>query len=364
MGANDGRDLQGVDPKGQVFAGLAAVLYAAESAVSAGYIDQSRSTAAHAEAATGGLRGKRVLDAGCGYGTTTMALARHAPKEILAIDNSAAHVELLRTILLSLENIDDYLRAKEAPAVLGDLYERTLNHFVAMRAEFREGVFRRNGGKFLVFHQDSTEPMASSIADVIVGNNFLHWPINQRRGKYLKDGVKEDQAFSAAVADALKPLHRVLSADGVAVFLEPKDFVTVDNDPAWDADLESTTMVAHPVFIKMNQMLNGILKEEHGIERKVPKTTALFRMSEVGELFERNGFRLVRTAFHEGILPCNPVDAFFVRFPMWLGSVDLPFEAKLALGKRVRENLPALLTPQDIAVPVRGEYFTFVLERI
>lgn len=365
---SDRKNLQGVDPKGQVFSGLSAILYAAESPISGGYIDQSRVLSARVDTFCGGLRGKRVLDVGCGYGTTTMAFARHAPRKIVAVDLSLAHLGLLQTVLKTEDNIKEYLISKNAQEVLDEYFSPTVAHLESMRREYWRGVFCRNNGELQVIHKSSLELNKDQLGyfDVIVGNNFLHWPVNQLRAKYEKEtGIAIMPILDRAFRDALYPLVELLwpDNDSYMAFLEPKDFVVCDMDEELDSDLESMTMSKHPVYLKTQDVFNKLLLQRYKIIRPVTKTTALFRLSQMDKMFEEAGLKLHQVGFSEGSFACNPIDAFFVRMPMWLGSLDLSFDEKLVLMKDTKKELKSIVTLEDMSVPVRNSYFVFLLKR-
>lgn len=361
-----GRDVQGQDPKNVVFQGLASVVYAAEAAVSASYVDQSRTAAAIAEFACGGMRGKAVLDVGCGYGTTTMAILRHVPACVVAIDTSQAHMELLSLILTDGEDIDLALRRRNAPEILGRLYPGALAHFRAMRQEYLSGLFRLSGGRLIAKEGSSldlTPAVTEGTVDVVVGNNWLHWPVNQRRAVHTTAGLPDEACVTQAVIDALTPLAAVLAPDGVAVLLEPNDFAWDDEDRSWNEMLERQTMSSHPVYLAFQETINRILKDDHGIERAVPKTARLFPKSRMAGLFRDAGFVLERTCFYEGTFSCDPIDACLVRAPMWLGSQPLPFDAKMGTIERTASALRATLPAERLALPIRGEYTIYVARR-
>lgn len=212
------KQAQGMDPKGQVFKGAAAIVYAASVPVDGSYVDQSRISAACADmAVAGGLKGKRVLDVGSGFGTTALAISRYCPSEIVSLDSSEQHIELFRTIFEGELDLRAYLEGKSANEVLGDYYEPTLRAFQNMRVEYRGGLFRRLGGKLSPIIGSSLDLPHGNMApfDAVVGNNFLHWPMNQRKAEYVKQGIPESDALQRAFFDAVMPLRRALDDDGV-----------------------------------------------------------------------------------------------------------------------------------------------------
>ena len=123
-----------------VFDDLYPILYAAETPVGGAYVRMSDYAASFADA-YGGIKDKVVLDIGCGYGTTTMAIAAFNPKKIVAVDSSPQMIELLKQLLLSDDDIESWLYEKGAKDILGKFLECTVRHFEWMRAAFRDGLF-------------------------------------------------------------------------------------------------------------------------------------------------------------------------------------------------------------------------------
>ncbi len=362
-----GQKIQGDDPRGEVFQGLAAVMYAADGPVSGVYIEQSRALAAIADCASGGLRGKTVVDVGCGYGTTTLAVARHAPARIVALDTSAAHLDLFRLIAGN-GDIEEYLFAKDAPEMLGHLCRSTLRHLQTMRAELAGGIFRKAGGKIGIIQQSSTTitlEIVGGLADVVVGNNWAHWPLNQLRAERRELGIQEseEENFVNAFRGTFMPIAYVLKHGGIAAVLEPIDFAWDDEDPAWNALQEQQTMSGHPVFIRLHEEINRILWKDHGVERVVPTVARMFPKSRMAALFADCDLTLERTCFFEGTASCDALDAFLVRGPMVLGGVALPFDTKAAILDEAAKRVRAALSAETLALPVRGEYTIYVLRR-
>lgn len=362
-----GDQIQGHDPKAEVFAGLASILYAAYEAVCGAYTDQSRICATIADTLVG-LRGKRVLDLGSGYGITTQAIARHDPRQIMAIEMSEQHCELFKTVLQRDTDIAAYLDHKGAREVLEDLYAPTVAHLNAMRHEFAGGVFSRNGGQLSIVNQSAllyAHLGLMNMFDAVVGNNSLHWLINQSlsASEHEKTGESREHAVRNAVRHALRSTEYLLRPGGVAVFLEVKDFIRVVEDADCDRDLEQATMASHPVFLKLHGLLNRLLKEKHDIDRPIPTTTGLLRTDELPAMFASAGLRYKTTVFVEGTLKGDAVDVFTLGIPMLVGGLKLPFEDKLALIKRVRRALPELVTAGERSMPVRAQYFVLVAEK-
>ncbi len=360
------REMQGVDPKANVFANLYPVLYAAETPVSGGYEQQSMLTATVADQLSDGLRGRRVLDLGCGYGTTSMALARFGPARITAVDTSLAMIKLFQKVMLTDEDLESYLYELGAEEVLGDLFAVTLEHLKRRRAEFQNGIFKAQKFERLDVQCGSIIGMSQGGFHCVVGNNFLHWPVNQRKAvlkKALPDW-SDREIVDQAIRDTLRPIATSLVNGGVGVFLEPKDFITFDTDPEREAYCEAHTMSSHPAFIKFNQTFNRLLKENYGIDRATPKTTGLFAISRIAGWAEAVGLKLLRVTHVEMVYNCDPIKAIYVRMPMWLGSqTNLSFDEKLKLGQRVMAEIDSVVTPEDRAVPVQQQQFVICFEK-
>jgi SAM-dependent methyltransferase len=355
------KEIQGQDPKSSVFADLQPVLYAAETPVSGSYVASSLVTATLADA-LGGLRDKKVLDVGCGYGTTSAALANFFPGEIWAIDSSEKMVDLMKTVMFGDTDLNDWLRRRSADEVLGDLFDTALTHLIRRRTEFQDTAFCRSNRNLLSFVMSSMELLSSfrGLFDAVVGNNFLHWPVNQRKAELKKTHpVLSDAVITdLAVVDALRPIANVLKSGGVAVFMEPKDFITLDNDPGGEAHCEAHTMIAHPVFYKFNVVFNRLLKERYGIDRAIPKTAGLFPASRIPGWCELAGLKFVKMVHIEQSLLGDPLSAFYVRLPLWLGGLTkLSFDEKMALGKMTMAEMPGVLTAEDSAKPIQAQNF-------
>ncbi len=361
----------------RVFAELYPFVYAADTPLTHTYEKMSETTAAFAEAYAG-LRNKRVLDMGCGYGTTTVALAAFGPSEIVAVDMSSPMIELLRQVLLSSDPLDAFLRRRGAEAVLDEFYEPTLAHLHWIRTTFQGSLFWRppQQGALRALVWDGLQLEQAHIApvDVVVANNYLHWPVNQRMNQLQQ--VYPDRSSAELLAqasrDALHPLAALLPPKGIAVITETKDFVTVDQCPDLDTDrspdldaaMERHFPTVHPLFLTFQETVNRLLKEEYGIERDIPQTTKLFETSTLPALVRNGGFALRRVHVVEHTCPCDPLDSYFVRLPMLLGTIDIPLQAKIDLAKRVRRELGKTPFHEILQNPLRIFWFFLVLERM
>lgn len=365
--ADKAKEIQGQDPKGNVYADLNPILYSAETPVSGAYVLSSWACALYADALAGGLRGKDVLDLGCGYGTTTSVLANFAPRKIVAVDSAPAMTGLMQKIMLGdLNALENWLEGKDAREVLGDLFEQTVEHYHRRRQEFDEGIFNRHGGKLLIETMSSLK-LSPEIGqfDVAVGNNFLHWPVNQRKAelKKLFPDEKDSVLTLDATVDALIPIASALKSGGVAVLMEPKDFMAIDTDQEWEKDLDSHTFVSQSVFRKFHGTFNKLLKERHGIDRAIPTTSGLFLASRLPALCLRAGLRLKRIAHFEMAWDCEPISSLYVRLPLVLGGVNIPFKDKISLGKATMEEMRRTVTKEEMSQLMRVQYFYLLLKK-
>ncbi|OGI82281.1 MAG: hypothetical protein A2931_02925 [Candidatus Niyogibacteria bacterium RIFCSPLOWO2_01_FULL_45_48] len=139
---------------------------------------------------------------------------------------------------------------------------------------------------------------------------------------------------------------------------------TLDDSPEDELDFSGNTAVEHPVFVKFYRILNAILKKEYGIERGVPKRSDLFQRSGLAVLFGQCGLMLKRFHHKENVISANPLDANLTAFPMLMGGVNLPFETKIKLGRRVHKELSSAVTEKDLMTPMRSQQFFQVFEKI
>jgi len=353
----------GVNPKDDVFKDLAAVVYAAEGLISGTYTHQSRFAATLAEAHCGGLRGKRIIDMGCGYGTTTAEIARHCPAMILGVDASPQMIDLYREVFALDGDIRAWLRTKGAEA-LGPMHGMAASHLENLRRDFKSGAFSARGGRIQPLCRHLRALALRPEWDAVVGNNFFHWPVNEEKASCVEEGLCQADATDAAIGTSLTWLGQGLRKGGVAVLLEPLDFVSYDDDPSRQAFLEARNPIAHPIATAMQEAVNRILAAEHGVTRPVLRTSPIFRTSAMKGLFDRAGFDLIQTAFSEITVFCDPVDAFMVRMPMWLGSVDLPFETKIAIAARANDEVHEAARPEDLELPLHSECTVFVARKL
>ncbi len=340
-----------------IFSSLYPLLYAANSPADGCYERIAETIAVLADSHSEGIRDKTVLDIGCGFGTTAMAVSAYAPKKIIAVDNSAGMVELLKTTLLTQRDLHAWIGEKEgAKRVLGKFYQRTLDHLFAMRETFQNGIFLRRGGEFVAVRADGLEvdQLGLGEVDIIIGSNYLHWPVE----KLLTEGA----SLKAACRNALLPLARVLKRGGTMVLMEGDYFVEFDDSPMDESDFSGNAEADHPVHLKSHQILNSILKSEYGIQRDIPRRTRLFPRSLLAELFAEGGFLLKRFHHFERTSP-GVLDSVFLSFPMMVGEIDLPFEVKMKLGRRVYSKLVASVTSEELVRPQRAQYFFQVFER-
>lgn len=351
----------------KVFSSIYPLLYASISPTSGGYEGVAAIIAALADAHLG-IRDRTVLDIGCGFGTVALAAAAYAPEKIYAVDNSGGMIELLKETLVGNKNLSDWMSGKEgAREVLGEYFEPTLRHLLAMRNAFRGGIFLRRGGKLEAIKADGlrVDSLGLDPIDLIVGSNYLHWPVIQSLAEMKKKSpeIPTEILLKSACSVALRPLAKVMKPGGIMVLMEGEDFITFDDAPEEEQDFCGNVAVEHPVFLKFHSIFAGLLKKRYGIENDVPKRSNLFPRSTLKSIFAENGFKLER--FHHLENVCvNYLDSIFAGFPMMMGSVDIPFEEKMKLGREVRSRLLASVTPEELAVPNRSQWFFQVLERV
>lgn len=356
----------GMDPKQEVFKGLAAVLYASEAPVSGSYVDQSRMLAAAADAVQP-LDKKSVLDIGCGFGTTTMAIARHCPWMITSIDSSEQHIALLRHVLQTEDDTATFLERLGAREVLGEAFGPTLRHLGEMRREFRGGLFRARGGVHDAFTCSALDlsSQREGVYEAVIGNNFLHWPVNQRQMMILEENapLSRDHAFELAWKGVMDEVSRVLVRKGIVAFLEPKDFVGANDDPTLERLCEERATVSHPAIVALQKEVNRCLEERHGIVRQVTTVFPLFRRREMNRLFCIAGYRLERSTMYEMTSACPALDYAYVRLPMQLGQVDLPFHDKLVIMRESLDCVRKTLSEDVQRMPVRAQFFIWVARK-
>lgn len=366
---------QGQDPREQVFKSLYPVLYAAETPVSNSYVTSSLIAAACLDSMLkdrGGLQDKIVLDLGGGYGTTAAVVANFMPNGITSVDNSAAMTELLNKVMLSKDDLGAWLKERGAEEILGDLFVPTLRHLEQRRAEFQKGLFYESGRVLSPVTMSSMEvedklcrPILWSF-DAVIGNNFLHWPVNQQKEALQKShpDMKDPELTERAIWEALRPIAATLNKGGAAVMMEPKDFMMLDDQPELDAAMDANTMVAHPLFQKFHTIFNRLLKERHGKDRKVPAASPIFKTSRLADICKWSGLELERVTWCENAFSCDPVDAFYVRLPLLLGGIDLPFDDKMAIGKAAMAEFRASVSAKEMRMPIKTYYFFICLRKM
>jgi len=359
---------QGQDSRNNVFQGLSGILYAACEPIAPSYRIQSTAAAACADAVCpGGLAGKRVLDVGCGFGTTALAVAAHAPAEIICVDTSQVHLNLLEHTFFGNTSSEAFLRSVQAEEVLGKYFEPTVAFLESMRREFRASRFVRRGGKLhtlLASSLDLTPEMIGGEVDAIVGNNFLHWPVNQRRAQTAKEGKDSFTALERAKNAALHALACVKKPDGIMALLEPIDFVTTKDDLVYQ-DMAEHALANHPAFVALHRGINDLLKTRYGLDRKMPALSPMFTLEDLPALFRRNYLELLNVAQFERVIPVtygDALDFMFVRLPMVLGGLDIPFDAKFALAKEIEARLRFEATEDRkiLDTSLHGQYFVFL----
>lgn len=351
---------QDKDPRRDIFTQLTPVVYASSPARF--YEEDSASTAHCLDMLCSGLRDQRVLDLGCGYGTTTMALSRFGPREIVAVDPSADMLDLMRCVHGSEEtNFVAWMEAQGARPVLGSLFDQTVAKFEHRRREFVHGIFRRRGGHLILRQQSAFELDSAELGvfDAVAANNVLHWPINQRRAELRKQNPDDDndELRIQAIVETLAAVSRMLRPGGAAVLMEPKNFMTVDDDLAFDADGEAHTIVAHPLFVRCNALLNERLQQRYGIKRPIPFHTTLFQRSRIKEWCQEVGLEMVGVKHREIAGAGDIMPTIQATMPMSLGEIELSHQEKLTLVAEVLAEMERTASTEEKFLPLFTQCF-------
>lgn len=341
--------------RGDLFENLFPILYSVEGSISGTYLRQSRISALLAELMTGGLAGKDVLDLGCGYGTTTLALSGFEPGSITAIDNSRAMTEMMHLLFLEDGGIEEWLNSKGARSILGRRFDRTLKFLTLFRNGFRLTNFwkeRKDRLEILCLSLFGDEEIEIGPFDAAIANNMLHWPITQLKGK-----LESVQECTVAV---LKKVRKVLKSGQTFVFMEPKQLVRLEESR--EKGRFQLTATTHPVFTKLNQKLNQLLKEKYGIDREMPQNVDLFRTEEMADIARQSGFEVTAIKVIDEPTLVEPLEIFSVILPINLGTVDLPISEKVSL---IAETAGRLEIPEDQRLmPLRDTSVYFVLRAV
>lgn len=355
----------GYDAKGDTFGGIAAaVLYMLLEAVRGAYRRQSDLCAA----CCGPLWGKRVIDMGCGFGTTTVAIAQHNPSEILAIDNSHVLANIFQKLLME-SNLGALITLLHAEEVSGRNSAKRLAWLLrGMRDEFKNSAFQQRGGAVNLIRGSCLELSASGF-DAMVGNNFVHWPINGLRKQLGEKGMDVENAHHEAVVNVLRSLGAMLKPGGKIGLLEPKNFVVIDTDPELDQMIaERSSVLTHPVYVRMDTLTNELLARDYSIIREPARSAPLFKTSEVPGLFAEAGFGSVQIYLRETAgdarSPQEMVEAVFASTPMHLAGVDLPMEEKIRIAKRLRRMARKILPANAFDQPMREVSFVFTATKV
>jgi SAM-dependent methyltransferase len=366
-----GSSISGSDPRKTAFSGNAAILYASECVIGGEYKRQAYVLATFLESllsGAGGIRGKTLIDLGCGFGTVASVLAAFSPRRIAAVDQSSAQIELLRLVLLSDADIGAFLEERGAPVFLPEIHTRLREYLEAMRLDFQTGVFRRIGGKLDVIEKsvlDLRPEDCGGRVDGIAGGNVLHWLVRERSSVHFgAGGISLEQAQDRGMVDSLIAIASLLKPGGVLALAGPKDFLELDDDPERERDLTNAMEIKHPAFRRFHRIVNEILLSEYGITRAIPEPTGLYRQSRLVANFEAAGLRFVQLSHHERTYYEQIEHSFLMGLPMLLGGIDLTIEQKLEIGMRVRDRFLRELIPSDLERPYRTQAFVMTAVRL
>ena len=334
------RQDQGVDVQGDVFRRAGAIIWSALPGLG-DYVPDSAFLAAAASTACGGLLGKRVLDVGSRIGLNTLMICKACPKEIIAVDVSPKMTELMRIVLLTDENIGEYLERNNGREILGDgpngFFQTTLSYLQFQRADFQKSLFRRLGGELRILTKSAVllGEEDCGLVDLVIGSHYLHWAVTQTTLELTSAGKGFSEALRLACLRTLEPLARVTKPGGVIALLTPDNFVTFDTDPAFNDALDFSSRANHPLFKIAHEAMAGVLKRNHSIEHKTPSKTGIFKTSEIKGLFEVGDLKLESIQFFTTAIPCDPRWPV-AGYPMHLGGYDLAPDEKLTAIQEAR----------------------------
>jgi len=189
----------------------------------------------------GSLRGKRVLDVGCGAGENAVAMAGQGA-HVIAIDASSAQLALGRRLAAEAETRVEWHEGDAADLAFlrADSIDLALAAGVVHEIEDIDRVFRqvhrvlRAGAAFVFTHdhpmrlalgRDDEEPGGLPLGPLEVRRSYFDdAPIRTKR-----DG-EELQLWPRTIADVFSALHR--AGYRVDVLLEPETLRSADPGPA------------------------------------------------------------------------------------------------------------------------------------
>ncbi|MEK7659295.1 MAG: class I SAM-dependent methyltransferase [Patescibacteria group bacterium] len=350
------------DPKGDLFEGLFPVIYSVEGWVRGSYLRQSQNSALLAEMASGGLRGKDILDIGCGYGTTAFAISSFFPASITAIDSSKAMIEMMRFLLLENGDIEVWLIQRGAKEVLGRRFERTAEYLKFFRRCFRQNSFWAESANLKVVNSLLMDFSSNVPFDVAIANNVLHWPVNQLKKKHEEGGRKPET--DDCIVEALLKVKTLLKPGGTLVMMEPRQVTALDTDSSRAKNFDKFGSNSNPVFVKLNLTLNRILMERYSIERGAPKDIEMFRTSRMRDLGNKAGFELERMVVIEEPSFIRSVDFYPTIIPINLATVGLPLTEKVKIIREAEAELNDTLTEEEKNLPMQSQAFYFVFRTV
>ncbi len=276
---------QGVNAFGDVFAGTAAIRNAAgppfgSNRAPAEWAASLLDLAVH----PAGIRGRNVLDVGCGYGLSTVALAAHLPSRITAFDNSLDMLDLFGATLLSDKGITGWLHKHGGRQALGELFDATVKDLEFMRSTWK--VTGPAASNLQVYHADllnldavASKPGFQSGFDGVLASNVLHWPVIVLKKRLEDQGALPEEAIVTATQQVLLPICRLMRRDSVIVIQMPDDFVDWGLEPEEDAAyFEKASLTNHPVFHWLHLKVATPILAEYGIPHTVPRRTGLWTL--------------------------------------------------------------------------------------
>ncbi|MDP3784898.1 MAG: methyltransferase domain-containing protein [bacterium] len=342
--------------------------YAVYAAMTRGYHHPALAAATLADFMLWGLRGRRVLELGCGYGISTQAIANFAPREILAIDQSPEMIRLLRHIFLG-DELETPLESDFMRRAMGRYYQTLLDHVVWQKSVFANGIFCRN---HRLLHTKVSSGLSLSpddegvgIFDAVILNHSFHWLVGDlltatEPNRYLISAV----SVAWVVKKALERLSLLLKSGGVLVFATMEGFVEDDINWGRDKDWRENGVRSHPVLSRFETRLRELLMERCGLDEKDEKPRPkLFPLSTMRNTSRMAGFSLEHVSCQEGIEEGDALEAAFTGDLMLLGSYEIPWEEQLRLIQQVYDELEPVISKEERRQPVRPQSVIFCLKK-
>lgn len=335
---SEGRFDQGRD-KGDVFSTPHVISYCMPNIMDV-YGHNAELAATILDSELGGLADKRIMDAGCRVGISILALARRNPGIIIAVEKGQDLLDFFQAVHDPGTDLGEFLEARNGPEILGDFYPVSLQRLQAMQWEFSNLPFAKKGsGNLHILNKAMGDILLSDLRAPVqgaIGSHWLHWPVQRELNKIMQGEFPSDREMTLVCEKALEPLSHVLTPGGVVVLIEPDDFFVRDDNPEAEAAASRLSQTAHPLFIKVHELVKEVLAE-YGVDHSVPQRTELFKTSRMAKLFNVAGLKLEKVLFTSvPAIPPSP-DFFIMGIPILLGGKDMESDKKAEALARIRE---------------------------